>query len=234
MIDKLFDTWTKMCPEFKTDFGTLDASYRLTPFPRTMAQVFDTRANGYCYGYSPSRGDVPTPTMQCPSATANSTATATPTIEINNVWFQMWIQTLVPGVSSLRVSPDKLEDDHAIKVVRRSVPTVVSKNLKKSNTTMATRHKKAPRGNYIPLPQYCLKANYTIRAPKWNDDKDLQNIRYATYVNATLMEMMGFDMQIYEDTMTFDQMVVDYYNNMPGFTSPAALKNRAYNNRTYE
>ena len=239
MIDKIFDTWIKLCPEFKTDYGILESSYRLAPFPRTMATVFDTRAHGYCYTYTPSRGDTPTPTIQCPSATANSTATATPTNSLNKTWLQMWIQTLVPGVNNLRIGSDRLEEDTALRAFRRSLPNVEKLGNNSNRTVKHSKPiplaRKSRYGNpdnfvnYHPLPQYCPNANYTIVAPKWDDRKDLRNIRYATVVNASLMQKMGFNMEVYKDTIIFDQLVVDYYNNLPGFISPAALKYVAYN-----
>ena len=191
--------------------------------------MLDNRANGYCYTYSASRGDTPTPTITCPSAAANSTATPTP--QVNNVWFQMWVQTLVPGVNQLRLSPDKLGEDAPASISRpakRSIQMESSMADSSRNSTSAPVSKPRPvhlgLENYKPLPQYCIHPKYKIIAPRWDDKEDLVNIRYATPVNATLMKMMGFNMKIYMDTIIFDQMVVDYYNNKDGFTSPAALK----------
>lgn len=254
MVDKLYDTWMGLCPEFKTDFGTLAPDYQLNPFPRTVSRVSDPQANGYCYSYSKSAGDNPAPKITCagsPSVTVTMSGTATITVPVatptstapavNDIWFQMWVQTLVLGVNRMRVDPHQL--DSSSQVAKRSIDEFMSKKLSNATTTVSnensthtthsTHHDKVETigsakalktATYVSLPVYFFSSNFTIAAPSPDDDQDLLNIRPTSYIEKDLFTKMHFDHKLFGEIVAFADMIDDQYNNKQGYTSVAALK----------
>ena len=248
MVDKLYDNWMNLCPQFKTDFGTLTPDYRLNPFPRTVGQISDIRANGFCYSYSRSAGDNPAPKITCPGAaptptvaiTVSGTQTITievpgptPTSQVNDVWLQMWTQTLILGVNRFRVDPTKLDTSAAM---AKRISIGASFKAEENTTAIVKPHHKvikaeligsitAPNSKYVPLPQYFFNPDFKVAAPLQEDDTDLVNIRPPTFIEKELLEKMHFDHKLFGEVVNFAEMIDDQYNNLPGRTSAAALCN---------
>ncbi|KAI8901868.1 hypothetical protein BC833DRAFT_535205 [Globomyces pollinis-pini] len=242
MVDKVWWRWQSACKENVGKYAG-SSSYRLAPYPRTVADVSNTQAGPFCYTYSASRGDTAftldknmcpsgqlgvTTTTAAATATTTSTAKATPTNAptTEGEWLKSLIKQLI--VKQTRQSKRDLYAQPngygAGNVTTMTLAADVYSTMGAYPVTMTQAAGSYPSPK--PLPVYKPYPNVTIFAPPIGDLTDKVHIRHIGSLDRDYIINMRMDEYAVRKLEVEARHVIDYYNNLPGYVSPAALVNQ--------
>ncbi|KAJ3361471.1 hypothetical protein HDU91_003897, partial [Kappamyces sp. JEL0680] len=175
----------------------------------TVASNLATTQNGLCYSYSKSAGDIPL-TLQCPSGQLNPWNAASGTTAAGSI-------TSTSTTGSTSSSPAASSVLTAAWLEHLFESLVPSANLLKITA------------NKIGLST--LNDPVSIAAPPAQDRADLDNLRHPSELPEAYIKMMHMDLQTVRKAEALARSATDYFNNVRGYSSPAALKYFARHNK---
>jgi Common central domain of tyrosinase len=208
MVDKLWWRWQTQCSLFTNlyDGSNVSPNDDLVPFKTSVSQTLSTTANGFCYTYGPSDGDIPLKLQCAGGGPVNSTST----VSLND-WFMGSISKLIPAVAnSSNVTPRSPLKLHArdLKLTMNGQSISIPANLP----------------TYIP--------NGTILTPALDDMCDKVHIRisdlttgHPPFITQSWIQMNNMDPLEVRKFEVKIRHQVDEYNRKEGYVSPAALQN---------
>jgi hypothetical protein len=252
MIDKLYTVWQDSCSAYDAGLNLRQTLPPYSTTVGDALNVLSNRYC-YRYSNS-GGDNPPVRAQNCPSdptrtsttstVSGTATSTASPTPSANPVWLELWLQDMVTGHDKERIPISELTVKNKIQKRELEIEEILYKKIqdpKNENLEQPDGYGKATRTTayfattsalseptaiqtFVPFPEYKWNETYTIHAPPPEDKTDLINTRYASPIDDDFIARMRLDKSIVMNLVNFDKSTVDYFNNLKGFVSPAALK----------